>query len=285
MSDDRPATDDLLRPARQAAAAAWAARVHAGKAQRERLREAAEPADLYGPMAARFGQDPRRTDDPALQVLRRMAAPTETWLDIGAGGGRYALPLALETRRVLALEPSPSMLEVLRAGMSKHDIRNIEVLEATWPTEPATTADVALMAHVGYDIADFGAFLDAAEVAATRCIVVMRTSASARASYALWSEVHGEERIAYPMLRELLVLLVARDVVPEVELVDRGSWGYDDPDQILASMRHMLGLRAGSDKDRRLQALIDERAVERDGAWEVDWTPLHDGIVSWTVPS
>ena len=42
---------------------------------------------------------------------------------------------------------------------------------------------------------------------------------------------------------------------------------------------------AGSAKDRRLRALIDERAVERAGAWEVDWTPMQDGIVSWTVPT
>ena len=276
---------NVLRPDRREAAEAWRARVRAGRAQRDRLREAAEPVDLYGPMAARFGQDPRRLDDPALQVLRRLAAPTETWLDIGAGGGRYSLPLALVTRRVIALDPSPAMIEVLRSGMAEHGIGNIEVLESTWPTEPGPSADVALMAHVGYEIEDFGVFLDTAEAAVHRCVVVMRTSAAARASYTLWSEIHGEERVAYPMLRELLVLLVARDVVPQVELVDRGNWGYDDPDQIVASMRHMLGLAAGSAKDRRLQALIDERASERDGAWEIDWTPMQDGIVSWAVPT
>ncbi len=234
-------------------------------------------------MAARFGQDPRRADDPALDALRRLAAPTETWLDIGAGGGRYALPLALEVARVIALDPSPSMLEVLRAGMAEHAIRNIEVVEGRWPVEPAPSVDVALMAHVGYDLEDFGRFLDAADTAADRCVVIMRTSAAARASYQLWSEVHGEERLAYPMLPELLVLLSARGVVPEVELVDRGGWGYDDPEQIVASMRVMLGLREGSAKDRRLRALVDERASERKGAWEIDWTPLQDGVVSWKV--
>jgi SAM-dependent methyltransferase len=285
MMDDQARPGDLLRPGRLEAAEAWRARVRAGRAQRQRLREADEPPDLYRTMATRFGRDPRRTDDPALEVLRGMADPAQRWLDIGAGGGRYALPLALEVRSVVALEPSPSMLDVLRAGMVEHAIENVEVIEGSWPHEPAPRADVALMAHVGYDIEDFGAFLDAAEAAADRCVVVMRTSAGARASYALWSEVHGEERIAYPMLRELLVLLVARDALPEVELVDRGSWGYDDPGQILDSMRYMLGLRAGSAKDQRLQALIDERASQRDGAWEIDWTPMQDGVVRWEVVS
>jgi SAM-dependent methyltransferase len=283
MTGNRAARDDVLRPDRHEAAKAWRARVRAGKAQRQRLRESDEPTDFYGPMAARFGQDPRRTDEPALEVLRGMAEPDETWLDIGAGGGRYALPLALVAKRVVALDPSPSMLGVLRAGMAEHDIDDIEVLEGRWPMEPRPAVDVALMAHVGYDIEDFATFLDAAEAAAERCVVIMRTSAAGRASYAFWGDVHGEERIAYPMLPELLVLLVARGVVPEVQLVDRGSWGFDDPDQIRASMRYLLGLRPGSVKDQRLQALIDERASERDGAWEVDWTPMQDGIVSWTV--
>lgn len=285
MTGNRPARDDVLRPDRQAAAEAWRARVRVGKAQRQRLRESDEPSDFYGPMATRFGQHPGRTDEPALEVLRGMARPDETWLDIGAGGGRYALPLALVAKRVVALDPSPAMLRVLRAGMAEHGIDDIEVLESRWPMEPVPAVDVALMAHVGYDIEDFATFLDAAEAAAERCVVIMRTSAAGRASYALWADVHGEERIAYPMLPELLVLLVARGVVPQVQLVDRGSWGYDDPDQIRASMRYLLGLRPGSAKDQRLQRLIDERASERDGAWEVDWTPMQDGIVSWTVPT
>lgn len=210
-----------------------------------------------------------------------MARPDETWLDIGAGGGRYALPLALDVRRIVALDPSPSMLQVLRAGMAEHAIGNIEILEGTWPAEPPPRVDVALMAHVGYDLEDFDAFLDAADHAADRCVAIMRTSAAGRASYQLWSEVHGEERVAYPMLPELLVLLVARGVLPQVELVDRGGWGYDDPGQIVAAMRVLLGLREGSAKDRRLQALVAERASERDGAWEIDWTPLQDGVVRW----
>ena len=108
---------DALRPDPGAAAAAWAERVRAGREQSDRLREADETSDFYGPMARRFAQDPRRTDDPALEVLRQLAHRGESWLDIGAGGGRYALPLALTVARVVAVEPSPSMLEVLRAGM------------------------------------------------------------------------------------------------------------------------------------------------------------------------
>ena len=275
---------DALRPDPGAAAAAWAERVRAGREQIDRLREADETSDFYGPMARRFAQDPRRTDDPALEVLRRLAHRGETWIDIGAGGGRYALPLALAVARVVAVEPSPSMLEVLRAGMCEHEIGNVEIIGDTWPTEPLPRADVALMAHVGYDIEDFAAFPDAAEQATGRCVAIMRASASERASFRLWPEVHGETRLAYPMLPELLTLLVARGAVPEVTLVERGMWGFDSREQMIATTRRLLGLRAGSAKDQRLVQLVDERATERDGQWEVDWSSMRDGVVTWRSP-
>jgi len=251
------------------------------------LREVDEPADFYAPMADRFGQDPRRTSDPSLAALQAMARAGDTWLDIGAGGGRYTLPLALEVEHVHALDPSPSMLDVLRSGMGEHDIDNISITRDRWPPEGAAPrVDVALMAHVGYDIEAFDAFLDAAEAAAARqCIVIMRSSTAGRASHVLWSEIHGEARVPYPMLQELLVLLMARGSVPEVTLVDRGSWGYPSRGHLFEATRRMLWLRPGSEKDKALQAAIETRATEREGQWEVDWSPMMDGVVSWAPPS
>lgn len=282
MAPPRKDDPDLLRPTAEAAADAWAARVRAGREQIARLREVEEPHDFYGPMASRFGQDPRRRGDAALDTLRSMTTPAQTWLDLGAGGGRYALPLALEVALVHAVEPSPAMVGVLRQGMLEHAIDNVEVHQGEWPMAgEAPTADVALMAHVGYDVEGFGRFLDAAEQAAQRCVVVMRTDGAGRASHALWPEIHGEPRVAYPMLPELLVLLVARGVAPAVTLVDRATWGYHSREQLLESLRRLLWLRPGSEKDRRLVHLVGERASERGGLWEVDWTPLQDGVVSW----
>ena len=274
---------DVLRPGPVQAAEAWAARVRLEREQVERCREVDDAADFYGPHAKRFAQDPRRTDDPALGFLRSMAEPGDIWLDLGAGGGRYALPLALKVKRVHAIEPSPSMLAVLRDVMASHDIANIDIHEGGWPMPgEAPSGDVALMAHVGRDIEDFGAFLDAAEVAASRRLVaVMRTNAAITAVDVLWHEIHAEERVRLPMLPELLVLLVARDRTPEVTLVPRMAWGYESADALHVSMRRMLWLRHGSTRDRRLHMLIAERGTARDGLWSLESEPLLDGIVTW----
>src|SRR5437879_7298049 len=86
---------DALRPSAAAALRAWAERVRANRDQVDRFREAS-PADFYAPVAAMFRADPRRRDEPSLEALRALIHPTDTVLDIGAGGGRVALALALE---------------------------------------------------------------------------------------------------------------------------------------------------------------------------------------------
>ena len=161
-------------------------------------------------------------------------------------------------------------------------IGNIEIIGGAWPLDPLPQADVALMAHVGYDIEGFAAFLDAAEAAARRCVVIMRASGAGRAGQALWPEVHGEERLDYPMLPELRTLLLARGAVPEVRLVDRGNWGFDSREQLIDAARRLLWVRPEGEKGRLVERLAREHATEREDQWEYDWAPIPDGVVSWS---
>src|SRR5579864_9538562 len=108
---------DALKPSAEEALGAWAARVRANREQVDRFREA-NPSDFYAPVASMFRADPRRHDDPALDILLELVEPTDTLLDIGAGGGRYALPLALACHEVIALDPSAGMRQVLTASMA-----------------------------------------------------------------------------------------------------------------------------------------------------------------------
>jgi SAM-dependent methyltransferase len=277
-----PPMNDPLSPPEADALAAWSARVRSDREQVDRCREIDDPADFYAPVADRFRLDPRRTDDDVLGALLRYARSEEKWLDVGAGGGRYALPLALAVREVIAVEPSPAMVDGLEAGMRQHGIRNVTVRRSTWPMADPPSADVSLMAHVGYDIADIGPFLDALEAASRRlCVAVMGESAMTTVAALFWEPVHGEPRVRLPALPELLVLLVARGRLPEVTLVDRRPVVFETPDEALAMARRQLWLREGSEKDERLLRRAEGTLSERDGRWSFDWQPARVGIVSW----
>jgi SAM-dependent methyltransferase len=275
-----------LRANESEALAEWSRRVHANREQVNRFREVEDGTDFYGPIAARFEADPQRRDDLTLDVLLALAQPDETWLDVGAGGGRYALPLAMVVREVVALDPSAGMLEILRSSAAKHNISNVRIVQDRWPlAEPVArlgSIDVALIAHVGYDIADIGPFLQALEeVATSRCVAVMLDRPPAADANLYWPEIHGEERAALPALPEFLALQLARGRLCDVRIVPLGASAPPDLDHELAFARRQTWVRPGSAKDRQLEQLVRARRQARNGGSAAVSTPLRVGIVSW----
>lgn len=274
--------EDSLRPSLEATLGAWANRVRANRYQVERCREDAERADHYAPLAEDFRTDPRREDDPLLDGLRPLIDPGDVWLDIGAGGGRLALPIALVAREVIALDPSDSMLGVLRRGMVEHHIDNVRIVKDRWPTPNPPRADVALIAHVGYDIEAIGPFLAAMEAAARRlCVAVLFWRRPTWTADALWPAVHGEARAPLPALPEFCALQISRGRRCDVRTVELAPLSYERSDRALAFARVQTWVRPDSEKDRRVQALLSERLTERAGRFAFDWSPVPVGIVTW----
>jgi SAM-dependent methyltransferase len=280
---------DALRPPAEAALATWAARVRANNAQVERYSEQVPRADHYAPLVQRFQVDPRRQDDPIVDALLALARPGDTWLDIGAGAGRYALPLALRVHGVVALDASPGMLDGLRAGMATHGIQNVRSLSGRWPISEPPQAEVALIANVGYDIADIGPFLDAMEETATRlCVAVLAVRRPTWGADALWPAVHGEARATLPALPEFLALQLGRRRLFELRLVESPPQAYESFEAALTFARLQTWVEPGSPKDARLQTALRERLAERAGRWAFSWDPSLHGVITWrpgyTVP-
>ncbi|MEZ4554104.1 MAG: class I SAM-dependent methyltransferase [Dehalococcoidia bacterium] len=271
-----------LRPTADEAVAGWRALVDADAEQVPRVREDGPAADYYAPIAARFRAGARAT--PEVEVLRALALPTDTWLDIGAGGGRLALPLAGLVRRVIAVDPSPAMRAQLQTATAEAGCDNIEVRDARW-TESAwsETVDVAMAAHAVYDIAAIDAFLDAMERHATRmCVIALRPWARGAALASLFETIHGEPLHTLPAFNELVALLAARGRRYEVRTVPADAEPPVVPrDQAILEARRLLWLTEGSPKDQRMCALLDEWWGRPDGI-ALPRAPGYVGVVSWT---
>jgi CTP:molybdopterin cytidylyltransferase MocA/SAM-dependent methyltransferase len=287
VSGDNPDVDTPV----DLALAAWARRVRADHAQVDRFREVPDSQDFYGPVSSLFRADPHRTDDETLTGLLELARPEDVWLDIGAGAGRFALPLALRVREVVAVDPSAGMLGALRELAAENEIANISIVEGRWPLEPTAaaaagvgpgSADVALIAHLGYDVEEIGPFLEAMEAAARRrCVAVLMDRQPSSIADPLWPEVHGEERIRLPALRELVALLEARGRAPRVREVERPPRGFDSFDDLAGFVRRQTWVAEGTVKDERLVTALRGRAMERDGRWFLETQPAVVGIVDW----
>jgi SAM-dependent methyltransferase len=252
------------------------------------VRETPEGGDFYAPVSRLFVADPRRTDDEMLDHLLALARPSDTWLDIGAGAGRYALPLALRVREVIALDPSPGMLAALHEQAIEHGIANVRAIEGRWPVDPtlgpAPAADVTLIAHLGYDVEAIGPFLDAMEAAAGRlCVAILADRQPSAPAHAFWPPVHGEARIELPALEDFIDVLRARGRDPQDVRVARPSRDFPTRDELARWLRGQLFLEPGSAKDVLLEREIAARLVSHpDGS--VGLSPsvaLSSGLVTW----
>jgi len=261
---------------------AWADRVRANREQVERRSQVVEASDFYAPVSARFVADPRRSGDVVRDALLARAHAGERWLDIGAGAGRYALPLALVVREVIAVEPSPAMVDGLRAGMAEHGIANVRIEEMRWPPDGEPPhADVALICQVGYDIEAIGPFVDAMEAAAPRRVAVMMERPPAGYADPFWPLIHGEERISLPALDELLALLTARGSEPRISYLSRPPGRWPDEESLLAQLRHQLWIGQGSAADQRLVAEVRARLVRDEDGIGLPAEAARVGVVEW----
>ncbi len=197
----------------------------------------------------------------------------ETALDVGAGCGALAVPLARRLHTVTALEPSPAMADGLRGWASEAGLGNVTVVEAAWGEAEVRPHDLVLCAHVGGLLRAHSAFLREVGRIARRLVVLVRDLTAARG---------GEDKFffreLYPVLLgrpyprrrgadDLVAALRARGVCPRVtEIAYRSDQPFADLDEACDFWMTYLGL---SDPGARayLAAFLRERLVRRDGEW------------------
>ncbi len=141
-----------------------------------------------------------------LDILKSLLHPDDTVLDVGAGTGRYTLPLAHATRRVTALDPSPDMLARLREKLEAQDVTNVDLLQSTVEAAELVPHDLVLAAWSLYRQRDILASLRKLTQAARRALVIVdgdsglflpgeRTHEPARAE--VWGKTPGIPNYLY----------------------------------------------------------------------------------------
>lgn len=277
-----------LRPTPEDALAAYAAQVAANRAYIQSIEGPERPGqDYWAARAAAFR--PGRMPVPELEPLLALAEPDDTWLDIGAGGGRFAVPLAAKVARVIAVEPSPAMRAQLAEAAQEAGRTNIEIVEMAWPPGPGAAApegDVALAANVLYAIEDVGGFLAAMERHARRtCAVVAFDRAPNTPMPAIWRELWGGDFRELPALRELVAVLLAMGRRVRVEPLPPQPREPRLLDDVAAEYAWMYHVRPGMEGYEAKLARFRELVARHCGAGEgLAWPPVvrqYSSVISW----
>jgi SAM-dependent methyltransferase len=243
----------------------WGTMVAVEHAQTDRLRDPAPPtSDHWQGIADRFRVDLHRADDPLLAALASRLKSHHTLLDVGAGAGRLAVPLALRCNGVVAVEPSQAMVDALREDVDYYGIANLELVQAGWEEARVKPQDLVLCSHVLYTVREIGAFLQKLTYHARNEVwVVIYREPPQRRIYPLWKMVHEEERLWLPALPQLKDVLQEMGMEFQVEdLPSQALRAFESQEQAWSQLRGRMFLTEGSPKDRRLGRVLEEELVQ-----------------------
>ena len=276
-----------LRPSADEAIAAYRAAVVANRAQVERLRDLVPPAggDFWVDRAARFR--PGALDAEEMPALEAIALPDDVWMDIGAGGGRFALPVARLVAQVIAVEPSAAMRAVLAEAFASEARTNYEVLDLRWPPSPSEASqvpvvDVSLIANVLYDAADVDAFLAAAEAhTRRRCVVITSDRAPSTPDADIWQALYGEALCPLPALTDFVAVLGALGRRYDITTFPVRGPEPVTLDRALDEMRWRYWVAPGSDAEARLGELFHQHFGQPSGLIQLPPRRNYSAVVSW----
>jgi SAM-dependent methyltransferase len=243
----------------------WKDRVEGHHDQTRRARgDQPEHADMWSSLADNFRADPRRSDDPVVNSLLPFTAKDKTVLDVGGGAGRYALPLALHSKRITVVEPSPSMTNALTDAARSAGIDNVSAVPALWEDAEVEAADIVLCANVVYGVGDIEPFVQKLNDTARELVaIVAYMDAPSSMMSPLWEAVHGEERIDLPATPELLPALWEMGIFPHLQVLKpEGQRTAPNLDVAIQFARVFLYVEPNTEADERLRKAADELAVE-----------------------
>lgn len=264
-------------------AARWRTLHEARMAQQARRRR--QEGDVWGERSDRFA-GMIDTANPVRDTVLGRVQPDDMVLDVGAGAGRYTIPLASKTRQVVALEPSPGMGKRLTEEAQRRGLSNVRVITSDWLGAQVEPADVVLCAHVLYFVPDVVPFVRKLDEHARRlCMIVIRVDQMMAQLSPLYEEIWGEPLAQEPSFIDLYNLLFSMGIAAEVTIrpSGRGQGRYESLEQAETEVSNFLS--PPDDAARaRLRAFLEANLRPSPQGLLTLGSGGREAIVSWTKP-
>ena len=197
-----------------------------------RVEKDRDPAAVWNKRAAAYR---RATHGETRATERELAVldlrPEDTVLDMGAGTGRLAVPIARTAAHVTALDPSEGMLAILREQMAAEGRTNYSTVTMRWEDtvigRDIEPHDVAIAAF-SLGFYDLAAALEKLDAAALRAVYLFWHAGEWRSpdEMALYKAVFGEEAAAgkgYPDYIYPVNILHDAGIYPNVRIYHAGK--------------------------------------------------------------
>lgn len=207
-----------------------------------------------------------------MEDLCSLVRPGWRVLDIGAGPGNIAIPLAGKAAHVTAAEPAPGMAAVLKEQIRDQGINNITVVNKKWDDiDPA--ADLSPPYDLSFASFSLG-MLDLRSsiekmmtVTAGKIVLFWHAGHQAwdRDSLVLWPLLHGRNFEPIPKSDIVFNLLYSMGIYPDIRVIrSRTEIVYDSFADALEQFARRYD--AGDEAKKALLAdYLNEKLISRDG--------------------
>ena len=243
----------------------YAAHLDAVQSQNSRIYGPSSGDDPWGAAARQFRFDPRRELDRNMLVIASYVQPDDIVADVGGGAGRVGLPLALQCKEVLNIEPSPGMGAEFETLVREANISNGRLIPSSFAEVQELTSDIVITADVTYFVRDIVAFIRKLEATASRRVMITIWSAPPPDRSAdFFAIVYGEKQAVLPGLSQLMPVLSDMGIYPDVHVMPANPWWEDQPISIKSDAVDMLLMdRVTKPEDRAHVRLLIEDNFDR----------------------
>ncbi len=224
---------------------------------RDRLESWAIPDEiLAGATGDPFGHSPARfavrtdraladpDDGPTMARLAEALPEPGTVLDVGSGAGASSLPLRERITELYAVDTSAAMLAELAVRADKLGVK-VTTVEGRWPDVSVRVpkVDVAISAHVAYNVPDLAGFLRALNAHAGRRVVLELSHRHPMSWMApLWKHFHDIDRPVRPIAEDAVSLVAALGFGVHVEEREAPLERFSSLEQLAQSACHRICL-------------------------------------------
>lgn len=232
----------------------------------------------------------------ALFVEKILQHNPKTIVDIGAGTGVFAIPLAKNAGKVVAVEPSEGMLDILRKKAEDEGLTNIEYINKRW--EDVTTSellringgkyDAVICSHALYYITDMHHSLRKMGDISSGSVHLLTGGShniNSQDHSRLWARIHGKPAPAYPDYSCLYMVIREIGLHPNIEMLNACAKRHiTSMDDLYDRWKEYLEIDSEMTDDQKdaIQEYVADRIIEENGERYLEWKS-QDAMIHWTT--